>query len=245
MAYASLSGRARTSSKNPQAFGICDRCGFTYNHFKLRWQYDYAGAGLINKRILVCDPCYDTPQNQLRAIIVPADPIPINNPRVQDYAYYETDDITAAYPTVYDPITGIPIPSTTGLETQGGQDITSEVIGTPNGLEPGANMPLQNNVTYNVALNLISVSSNGTNIISVTCSTPHGLVVNSQIVVEGLVNNKANGYYSVTSVPSTLTFTYTVTNGIPTSGLLQGNSFIKTANVGLPYNYAQIPLTGT
>ena len=81
MGYASRQGRAHTSSSNPQAAGVCDRCGFVYQHNTLRWQMDWAGASLINKRILVCDRCYDTPQEQLRAIVIPADPVPIQNPR--------------------------------------------------------------------------------------------------------------------------------------------------------------------
>jgi hypothetical protein len=89
MAYASQSGRARVSSTNPKAFGICDRCGFLYNHSDLQWQFDWAGASLINKKILVCDTCLDVPQEQLRAIILPADPEPIVNPRVENYAVYD------------------------------------------------------------------------------------------------------------------------------------------------------------
>jgi hypothetical protein len=85
MGYASQSGRARTSARNPQAHAICDRCGFRYNHVDLRWQYDWRGASLMNIRLLVCDPCYDKPQSQLRAIVVPADPMPINQPRIQDF----------------------------------------------------------------------------------------------------------------------------------------------------------------
>jgi hypothetical protein len=84
-------GRASVSTRNPQAFGICDRCSFLYNHNRLQWQFDWAGAGLINKRILVCNTCLDTPQEQLRAIILPADPTPILNPRVQNYREAEID----------------------------------------------------------------------------------------------------------------------------------------------------------
>jgi hypothetical protein len=84
-------GRASVSTRNPQAFGICDRCSFLYNHNRLQWQFDWAGAGLINKRILVCNTCLDTPQEQLRAIIVPADPTHILNPRVQNYREAEID----------------------------------------------------------------------------------------------------------------------------------------------------------
>ena len=44
MSYASKAGRARISSSNPQALAICDRCGLTYNHCDLNFQYDWAGA---------------------------------------------------------------------------------------------------------------------------------------------------------------------------------------------------------
>ena len=91
MGYASQAGRARTSSKNPQAHAICDKCGFRYNHVDLAWQFDWGGASLINKRILVCQPCNDIPQNQLRAIVLPADPVPVMNPRTEPYASDETD----------------------------------------------------------------------------------------------------------------------------------------------------------
>lgn len=101
-------GRARVSSRNPQAFAICDRCGFLHNHNRLQWQFDWAGASLINKRILVCDTCLDTPQQQLRAIILPADPVPILNPRVQNYVDASTDYRTTQGNSV-DSQTGIPV----------------------------------------------------------------------------------------------------------------------------------------
>lgn len=91
MGYASQSGRARTSSRNPQAHAICDRCGFRYNHVDLRWQYDWRGASMQNIKLLVCDDCYDTPQQQLRSIVVPADPSPIINARTQDFVTAETN----------------------------------------------------------------------------------------------------------------------------------------------------------
>lgn len=99
MAYASQSGRARTSASNPQAHAICDRCGFRYNWVDLRWQYDWRGAAMQNIRILVCKQCYDKPQEQLRAIVVPADPTPIVNARVQDFASTETNYISVSAAT--------------------------------------------------------------------------------------------------------------------------------------------------
>lgn len=85
-------GRATVSATNSRAFGICDRCGFLYNHYELQWQFDYRGAALLNTRILVCETCLDVPQNQLRNIIIPADPTPIMNARVQDYVTAETNN---------------------------------------------------------------------------------------------------------------------------------------------------------
>lgn len=110
MGYASRFGKARVNSKSPQAFSICDRCGFGFNHCDLRWQFAYAGAGLINKRILVCTPCYDTPQNQLRAIVLPPDPVPILNPRAPDFYVAATDARLTDYFNPADPVTGIPVP---------------------------------------------------------------------------------------------------------------------------------------
>jgi hypothetical protein len=109
MGYSSLSGRARTSSRNPQAHAICDRCGFRYNHVDLRWQFDWRGASLMNIRLLVCNHCYDDPQEQLRAIVVPADPVPIENPRIEYFETYETDGRMTSGQNTIDPLTGIPV----------------------------------------------------------------------------------------------------------------------------------------
>jgi len=85
MSYASKQGRARANPAAPTAAGICDRCGFVHQHSDLRWQYDWRGASLANIRLLVCNTCYDNAQPQLRAIVIPADPVPIQNPRTQDF----------------------------------------------------------------------------------------------------------------------------------------------------------------
>ena len=243
MAYASKLGRARISSRNPRAAGVCDRCGFVFNHINLRWQFDWRGASLQNLRFLVCNRCMDTPQNQLRAITLPADPSPVQNIRVQDYQNSETDELTIVAPTVYDPRTGIPIPSTTALITQDGVNVTTQPIGIPVGLAQGAVMPLQENIKYGTVLPVLSVIANGTSTLTVTCSAPHGLITNGQISAAGLLNNSANGFYSVTVTTATA-FTYQVNSAIQTSSLLQGTSRIITAIVGVPYNYTKIPLTG-
>ena len=81
---------ARVDPTNPEAFAQCDRCGFWRNRTDLVWQVDWAGTHLYNKQILVCtDRCFDTPQEQLRTIILPPDPPPVVNARVPNFAYEE------------------------------------------------------------------------------------------------------------------------------------------------------------
>ena len=77
--------RAATNRLSPRAHAICDRCGARYNHDQLRWQFQWTGPKLQNLRLLVCRSCLDVPQEQLRTIILPPDPVPIDNPRPEQY----------------------------------------------------------------------------------------------------------------------------------------------------------------
>ena len=133
MAYASRVGRARTSALRPQAHAICDRCGFRYNHVDLHWQMDYAGPGLINKRVLVCRTCMDRPQEQLRAITLPADPMPIQNPRPQDFTGAETPYRMTSGQNTTDPTTGLPVIGGNYRITQDSQNRVTQQTGAPNG----------------------------------------------------------------------------------------------------------------
>lgn len=142
MGYASKAGRARTSARNPQAHAICDRCGFRYNHADLRWQHDWRGASMQNIRLLVCNPCYDKPQSQLRAIVVPADPVPINQPRIQDFVTSSQDTRVTSGQNTVDPTTDIPIPGGNIRITQNDDTrVTQQTGEPPNGLNelPGTN----------------------------------------------------------------------------------------------------------
>src|SRR5258707_467090 len=78
-------GRARISRSNPEAQAVCDRCGFRYTHKTLLWQFEWSGARLQNRRILVCPTCLDTPQENIRTIVLPPDPRPIANPRPENF----------------------------------------------------------------------------------------------------------------------------------------------------------------
>jgi len=149
MGYGSLSGRARTNSRSPQAHAICDRCGVRYNHVDLRWQYDWRGASMANIRILVCDTCYDQPQEQLRAIVIPADPVPIVNPRIQDFAAAESNTRVTSGQNTTDPVTGLPVPGgNTRITENNNVRVTQQTGEPPGGLntEPGtdANAPGNN-----------------------------------------------------------------------------------------------------
>jgi hypothetical protein len=214
-----------------------------YNHVDLQWQYDWAGASLINKRMLVCKPCLDTPQEQLRAIILPADPVPIVNPRVEPYAYDSTDYETTTEPPIIDPTTGIPIQQGQNIITQDGQNVVMQPVGVPTGYTGNAVMPIQEGIVYAQNIPYLSVSSIGTNVITVTCSTPHGLATNDQISVQGLTDPKACGMFSITVTTATA-FTYSPTQIIPAGTLQQSSTQMITAIMGLPYGFVQIPQVG-
>lgn len=78
-------GRASVDARSPRAWGVCDRCGFLYNHNQLTWQMEWRGTSLQNIRMLVCPTCLDTPQTQLKRILLPADPVPVQNARPENY----------------------------------------------------------------------------------------------------------------------------------------------------------------
>jgi hypothetical protein len=209
MAYASRVGRARTSARSPEAQAVCDRCGIWYSRTDLQWQWDWRGAALQNLRILVCRLCLDDPQQQLRAIVLPQDPVPVINARVEQFADDET--------------------------------MTAQGIGSTRGMDPNAVMPLFENTAYGVILNVLSFIADGTTTVSVTTQTPHGLETNGQVAVGGSGSPYSDGFFSV-NVTSATAFNYVAPQPIPSGSLLLPNTLIKTALVGLPYGYNQIPL---
>jgi len=44
---------------------------------------------MVNKNLLKCPHCYDEPNPQLRAIVIPADPDPVYNARPEQYSVDE------------------------------------------------------------------------------------------------------------------------------------------------------------
>lgn len=84
-------GRAQVDPDNPRAWATCDRCSMLYNLNRLHWQSQWAGHSLINLRLLVCDTCLDVPAQFLRTPVLPPDPPPVFNARVEPYSIDETD----------------------------------------------------------------------------------------------------------------------------------------------------------
>lgn len=122
-------GRARVSSRSPVSLAICDRCGFTYNHPDLTWQFQWAGTKLQNLRLLVCKTCLDRPQIQLKTIILPADPLPTLNARPEQYSV----TVPSFIATESETFTG------SDLTTESGDNLTWEIGDTPN---PDPNNPV-------------------------------------------------------------------------------------------------------
>jgi hypothetical protein len=204
---------------------------------------DWRGASIQNIKLLVCSDCYDTPQEQLRSIIIPADPMPIINARVEDFVNAETNVRQLSSVATTDPITGLPLTTSNYRVTQTGDTRDAQEIGAPAGYNQGAVMPLQNAVTYGTVLPVVSVSSIGTPFVTVTCSQAHGLASGAQVSVAGVTQLGAAGMFTITVTTATA-FIYQTIAAMPSGSLLTSTTRIVTVNAGLPLTFTQIPQTG-
>lgn len=248
MAYASRSGRARTSSSRPEAFGVCQRCGIWYNRVDLRNQYAWRGAALLPTWVFVCQRCYDTPNETDRAIVPPADPIPVQLALPEDFDAAEADYMGLTLGSTIDPQTGIPVPGRTAMSTVDGVVMGPTPIGRPAGYSLEAQMPLvmgpQNVAIPNaVPLPVVSMIANGTPVITVSCSRPHGLAPNGQIAVQGTLDPKASGTFSASPLTATV-FSYGCYDWIDAGSVLGPETLVITAQVGGPRDYQQLPQVG-
>jgi len=234
-------GRASVSSRNPRAFGICDRCGFLYNHHKLQWQFDYRGAALMNIRILVCETCLDVPQNQLRNIILPADPTPIMNARVQDYVTASTNTRTTSNQVLV-PIAASGNGVTATLTLQVPLSLAPITVGSTivvSGMEPAG---------YNGTFRVTASSNTGAYTVSYACATRSpmsraGAVAINIDPVTGLPTG-----VGLTRITQDDDVRVTQTTGEPPNGLNQEPGTDPNApgdaDPGLPYNFDEVPKTG-
>jgi len=193
---------------------------------------------LINKRILVCPTCLDKPQEQLRAIIVPSDPVPIANPRVEYFVDYESNTrITSQTPTT-DPTTGIPVPAGDTRITQDYNTRSTQMTGEPpNGTNtlPGTD---PNAVTYRTVTNAVS---NGSGLIRLTLATTNGMITGQTVTVQDVGGvTAASGNWTITVINTTqIDLQSSSFSGTYTSGGYVVN------NPSLPYNFTEVPKTGT
>lgn len=140
MGWASRAGRAKTNSGAPRAHAICDGCGFRFNHYMLRPQYEWRGTQLMNTSLLKCSRCIDVPQEQLRTIILPPDPVPIDDPRPEYFQQYETTSFYTSGQDTTDPLTGLPVIGGDELVTENNDPYAPQQTGgAPGSLneEPG------------------------------------------------------------------------------------------------------------
>ena len=236
MGYASQAGRARTSSKNPQAHAICDRCGFRYNFVNLQWQYDWRGATIQNIRVLVCTPCLDIPQEQLRAIVVPADPTPIINARVQDFEGASTNTRVTSGQNSVDFFTGIPVPKGNTRITQDGSNrVTQQTGEAPGGTnqKPGTD---PNAVTYR---NVVYAANNGSGLIRLILNTTNGMITNQMVTVQDVGGVPAGGNWVITVINAT----QIDLQGSTFSGSYTSGGYVIN-NPSLPYGFNEVPKTG-
>lgn len=230
-------GRAKVDARNPSAFGICDNCGFLYQLSELRWQMQWSGNKLVNLKQLVCRRCNDIPQTQLRAIVLPADPMPVLNPRVQNYQAASTNYRATSGQNTVDPETGIPISGNILRITENDDFRVTQQTGAPNGSLnelPGTN---PNAVTYRVISN---AADNGSGLIRLTVNTTSGMITGQQVTVADIVGTtEANGNWTITVISLTeIDLVGSTFANVYTSGGYVVN------NPALPYNNTTVPPTG-
>lgn len=91
-------GHARVDPTAPRAFAICECCGFLYNRYRLRAGQQWRGNKILPTGFLVCDTCWDKPNPTLRPIVLPPDPVPVNQPRTEPPGTYTPSVAFAALP---------------------------------------------------------------------------------------------------------------------------------------------------
>lgn len=86
MGFGDIRGRASLNARSPRAQAVCDFGGEWVSRHELRKQMEWNGTALVWTGQLVCAKHYDKPQPQLRTIRLPADPVPIKNPRPEAFS---------------------------------------------------------------------------------------------------------------------------------------------------------------
>lgn len=105
----------KVDPSNPRARAVCDRCGQHWQLSELLWQYQWTGPRLQNLRKFVCPPCLDKPQPNIKTFLYPPDPVPVLNPRVEQYVRDDSPlSAVGASPNFFQPTYGSRIGSLVG-----------------------------------------------------------------------------------------------------------------------------------
>lgn len=83
MTYRPKGKHVQIDCSNPNALGICDYTGFVFNRKDLVRQMEWRGNALVWTGFYVGKPYIDKPNEQLRPPILPPDPVPVKEPRLQ------------------------------------------------------------------------------------------------------------------------------------------------------------------
>lgn len=82
MSFMGANSRARANPQHPDAWAICDRCGFLRNHSDLMPQTIWRGNQVVPTNTLVCrDTCFDEPHPGDQPVVLSQDPEPVPNAR--------------------------------------------------------------------------------------------------------------------------------------------------------------------
>lgn len=85
-----------TDATSPEAWAVDDRSGMVFNRARLRWQYYWRGNMLQRIPILVSEKNYDKPNQQARAKVLSPDPLPIRDPRPENFVSEMYGGLSAA-----------------------------------------------------------------------------------------------------------------------------------------------------
>lgn len=137
MGFADRHGDAVVDPNSPKAFGVCDDCGRWENLYRLRDQNEWQGPKIAWVGTKKCWRCLDKPQPQLRPITLPADPVPVKNPRPEAFTLINMPSGFTQY-TMWPG--GQPLPFGVELMDENGEPILDN-FGQPILLEIGSDGP--------------------------------------------------------------------------------------------------------
>lgn len=89
--------RATENPLNPEARGVCNRCGMVYDHAALRPQTRQGPGSMKISLLLICKNCFDLPMPWLRTLWLPQDPPNVNFPSPEPYAIDEAGSFRPSY----------------------------------------------------------------------------------------------------------------------------------------------------